>query len=549
MPVIIFAPSGKTVTIPPGTRLLDACRAAGFRLPAPCGGKGICGKCRVRVAGDTVPVDERQRRCLPESALAAGWRAACVATVAGDLEIADPETPAPGVILTDFGGRQPGRLGGDPGSLGLAAAEPGAGTRLGLAVDLGTTTMAAALCDLDSGATLAVVSRSNPQSLHGDDVVSRMEYACGGARELEEMRLLAMDAIRGLADDAMRTAGAGGDILLLAVGANTVMNHLLLGVSPDSLAVSPFMPRFRRVEPVPAGTLGWKGRAPLMLIVPNIAAYVGGDVTAGIAAHEAADLPGVTLFLDIGTNGEIVLAANGRVHACAAAAGPAFEGARISQGMRAAPGAICLVDADRERLRVESVGGVFPARGVCGTGLLDAVAALVRLGIVDEGGRMLEPDEAEELPLSPEILSRLRESENGMAFWLADPDSHGCGGVAITQRDVREFQLAKGAVAAGVAVLLDVAGVGAGQVDRVFLAGGFGNYLRPESAVAVSLLPREIPVDRIVSVGNASLAGTRLYLLSEEERRRADEVCDRVEYVELSGREDFQQAFVEQMLF
>ncbi|MCD8352608.1 MAG: ASKHA domain-containing protein [Planctomycetaceae bacterium] len=613
MPTIAFAPSGKSVDVPAGTRLSDACRLAGFTLPTPCGSNGTCGKCRIHVVSGDVPADTRQRNCLSPVLLADGWRASCMAEVMADLTLADPDVDRPEVVLTDIGGRGAEGLGGGLWSVDVVLAKPtkedqqndldrlrkgladagmdGADTlvfdtrilttlpgvlrqngftcrvtglgdrvlavtgretecrRLGLAVDLGTTTMAAALCDIDSGEMLAVTSRANPQNLHGDDVISRMDYAIKGAGELEEMRLLALDAIRALADDAKREGGADGDILLAAVGGNTVMNHLLLGIDPGALAVSPFIPCYRAVPPVPASALGWGGQSPLFLIVPNIAAYVGGDITAGIAAHDVADLPGVTLFLDVGTNGEIVLAANGRVYACAAAAGPAFEGARISQGMRAQPGAIHWLDVIDDRLVVKVIGDTAPAKGICGTGLLDAVAALLRIGIVDEGGRMLDLDEAEELGLSADLMERLHEGEDGMAFWLERPTGHGDAGVALTQRDVREFQLAKGAVAAGVKVLLGVAGVTAEGVDRVFLAGGFGSYLRPESAVGVGLLPEGIPATRVEAVGNASLAGTRLYLLSVAERERADALLGRVEYVELSGRDDFQHAFAEEMLF
>ncbi|MCD8138877.1 MAG: ASKHA domain-containing protein [Planctomycetaceae bacterium] len=613
MPTIAFAPSGKSADVPSGTRLSDACRQAGFTLPTPCGGNGTCGKCRVHVVSGDVPADAKQRACLSPSQLADGWRASCMADVAGDLTLADPDAERPEVVLTDIGGRGAEGLGGGLWSVDVVLAKPtkedqqndldrlrhgladagmdradallfdtlvlaalpgvlrqngfavrvtglgdrvlavtgreAAGRRLGLAVDLGTTTMAAALCNLDTGEVLAVTSRANPQSLHGDDVISRMDYAIKGTGELEEMRLLALDAIRALADDAKREGYADEAILLVAVGGNTVMNHLLLGVDPGALAVSPFIPCYRAVPPVPASSLGWSGQSPLMLIVPNIAAYVGGDITAGIAAHDVADLPGVTLFLDVGTNGEIVLAANGRVYACAAAAGPAFEGARISQGMRAQPGAIHWLDVADDRLVVKVIGDAVPAKGICGTGLLDAVAALLRTGIIDESGRMLDTDEAEELGLSADLAERLHEGEDGMAYWLERPTGHGDAGVALTQRDVHEFQLAKGAVAAGVKVLLGVAGVAAGEVDRVFLAGGFGSYLRPESAVIVGLLPEGIPAARVEAVGNASLAGTRLYLLSVTERERADALLGRVEYVELSGRDDFQHAFAEEMLF
>lgn len=422
---------------------------------------------------------------------------------------------------------------------------------LGLAVDLGTTTMAAALCDLETGDVLAVASRANPQSLRGDDVITRIEYASRGGAELNELRALAVSAVEEMDRDVRREAGVDASVLVVALAGNTVMTHLLLGVPPGALAVSPFIPAFNGPVAVNAALIGWRGgEPPLLLTAPNIAAYVGGDITAGLLAHDVEVLKGNTLFLDVGTNGEIVLYSGGRLYACAAAAGPAFEGARIRQGMRAAVGAVSHVRlGEGGGLETETVEKARPARGICGTGLLDAVAALLRTGLVDESGRMLDAEEAAGLRLNGDVASRLHADADGNAYWLEWPSDHGGPGVALTARDVREFQLAKGAVAAGVRVLLEIAGIAPGDLDRVFLAGGFGSYLNPEAALAVGLLPAGVPLGKVRAVGNASLAGARLYLLSEDERRRADEIADRVEYVELSGRDDFQIAFAEEMLF
>lgn len=615
MPVILFQPSGKRIEVADGTRLIDACRRVGFALPVPCGEKGLCGKCRVRVVKGDIPTDSRQVACLPVSFLADGWRASCVARVHGDLVLADPEDGrTAGVILTDFADRraasphglwrrditmppsgsdrrddamrllaalaEAGISGLDASSLDIAlflSRIPGilrdaafrcrvvgmgrhilslrdcegACRNLGLAVDLGTTTIAAALCDLDNGDVLAVASAANPQAEKGDDVISRLEYASRGAGERRELQTLAVEALETLADETRRKAGTDAPILLLAVAGNTVMNHLLLGVEAGALAVSPFIPAFRSAPTVPASHIGWKGgEAPLLLTIPNIAAYIGGDITAGMAALAIPDLDGVTLFLDVGTNGEIVLAANDRMFACAAAAGPAFEGARIRQGMRAAPGAVSRVEvAAAGGLDVVVMDAAGPAKGVCGTGLLDAVAALLRTGLVDATGRMLEPGEARDAGMGEPLLSLLHEDGDGIAVWLEKPSLPGERGVALTARDVREFQLAKGAVAAGVRVLLDHAGIRPEDVDQVLLAGGFGSYLSPVSALATGLLPRGIPAGRVRAVGNAALAGARFYLLSDEERGRTEEAIGRVEYIELSGRDDFQHLFAEEMLF
>lgn len=617
MPKILFQPSGKSVEAAAGTRLIEACRQAGFSLSVPCGEKGLCGKCRVKVLEGDVPPDSRQVRCLPVSLLAEGWRAACAASVRGDITLADPdESQSAGVVLTDFAERRfvpphglwkrdlimlppspqdrrddvarlltaldmAGITGPTPDGIdvSLLARLPGALRRsgfrcravgagnellavhvsedgklprnLGLAVDLGTTTMAAALCDLDSGEVLAVASGANPQASRGDDVISRVEYASRGPAERDELRLSAMAGLEGLADAARREAGLDDPILTIAVAGNTVMNHLLLGADSEALAISPFIPAFRAPMSVRAARVGWTGgEAPLLMTLPNVAAYIGGDIAAGMTALALDDLDGNTLFLDVGTNGEIVLAARGGIYACAAAAGPAFEGARIKQGMRAASGAVSRVDASADGgLDIVVMDSVRPAKGICGTGLLDAVAALLQTGLIDATGRMLEPDEAREAGIDTKLLSLLHRNGEVPAVWLEKPVGPGETGVALTAGDVREFQLAKGAIAAGVRVLLDHAGIRAEDVDRVLLAGGFGSYLSPESAVATGLLPPGIPAARVRAVGNAALAGARLYLLSDEERVKTEELAKRVDYVELSGRDDFQIAFAEEMLF
>ncbi len=614
MPTIRFTPSGKTIDVSSGTRLIDACRQAGWSLSAPCGGKGLCGKCRVLIVAGGPPADQRQKNCLPERFLAEGWRAACIIKVERDLTIADPDRDEnEGVILTDFLAREPviadnvwerdlvldqpsasdqrddrRRLaealrqalpGGDVDiPLELVAALPGllrkSGFRcrargldatllalhgpdqaekpaLGLAVDIGTTTLVAALCDLGDGAVLGVVSKNNPQAAHGDDVVSRIDYAGKDKERLLEMRRLIVEAVADLSREACERHARGNAPLLLAVGSNTVMNHLLLGVSPKALALSPFIPAFCQTPLFAAKQIGWPEEdAPFLYIVPNVAAYVGGDIVAGMLAHDIENFAGCTLFIDVGTNGEIALAVDGKIYACATAAGPAFEGARISRGMRAVTGAIAAVEAVTGDLEVGVVDQRRPARGLCGTGLLDAVSALLKSGVVDESGRILDQEEAAETGKGYEgVVSRIHEDDSGLAVWLERPDEFGGEGVALTQRDVREFQLAKGAIAAGVRVLLGVAGRTPENVDQVLLAGGFGNYLNPASALAAGLLPAGIGLAKVRSVGNASLAGTRLCLLSGLERQRAENLARRVEYVELSGREDFQIAFAEEMLF
>lgn len=612
MPTITFQPSGKSIVVSPGDSLLKACRDAGIVLSTPCAGKGFCGKCRVQVISGDLPVDKGQKACLPEKLLQAGWRASCIAQVNGDMVIADPEDEKNGeVILSDFSTHAPcdyntfweqervleppttddqrddlGRLfAGLPSTLLSPGSQPCLNSILrrlpevlraakfrcrvlglnyylldvstldeenrdvlGLAIDIGTTTIAVALCNARDGNVLSVASCANPQAEWGDDVISRIEYASRGYDTLFEMRRSVVQALEDLSSEACKKAGVTKAPLLAAVAANTTMNHILLGVPPTYLAQSPFIPVFRDQITIPGTELGWRGATPpLFHIIPNISAYVGGDITAGIVAHGLDNADGISLLVDIGTNGEIALSKNGVIHACSTAAGPAFEGARIEHGMRATTGAISRVsrgpDGDLEIGVIDSA----EAKGICGTGLLDAVAVLRSTGIIDETGRILDEDELDELQLPPALLSRVYETESGPAVRLSPQDSH--SPVRLTQRDVREFQLAKSAIASGVRVLSTIVGIEAKEIDRVLLAGGFGNYLDPRSAVMTGLLPAGIECDSIRPVGNSALAGARLCLLSPGERKRTETLAKNVRHIELSGRQDFQQAFAEEMLF
>jgi Uncharacterized metal-binding protein len=611
MPTITFQPSGRSIDVSSGESLLTACRNAGIVLSTPCAGKGFCGKCRVRVISGDIPADKAQKACLPEKLLQAGWRASCIARAAGDIVVADPADEMSGeVILSDFSTHDPcdyntfwekervleqpstddqrddlGRLftglptlpppGGQPGLnallrrlpevlraakfrcrvlgmddfvLDVVALDEERREVPGLAIDIGTTTIAVALCDARDGSVLSVASSANPQAQWGDDVISRIECASRGYDALFEMRRSVVQALEDLSAEACGKAGLAREPLLAAVAANTTMNHILLGVPPTYLAQSPFIPVFREQMIVSATELGWRGRTPpLFYIAPNISAYVGGDITAGIIAHGLDNDDGISLLVDIGTNGEIALSKDGVIHACSTAAGPAFEGARIEQGMRATSGAVSRVgmapDGDLEIGVIDSC----PAIGICGTGLLDAVAVLRGAGIIDETGRILDEDELEDLQLPATLLERVYENENGPAIRLSPKDSG--SQVSLTQKDVREFQLAKSAIASGIHVLSKIVGIETREIGRVLLAGGFGNYLDPRSAVMTGLLPAGIGCGSVRPVGNAALAGARLCLLSPGERARAETLAKSVRHIELSGREDFQQAFAEEMLF
>jgi uncharacterized 2Fe-2S/4Fe-4S cluster protein (DUF4445 family) len=324
------------------------------------------------------------------------------------------------------------------------------------------------------------------------------------------------------------------------------MMHLLLAVDPFAIAQAPYVAAYRRGLSVPAADLGLKiSRSGLLTVLPNVAGFVGADTVAVALAAELHAAPDLTLAVDIGTNGEILLGNRDQLIACSTAAGPAFEGARIKFGMRAAAGAVEVVDIDSDvRLRLIAGDKVV---GICGTGLIDAVAELLRVGVIDPSGRILD---ASLLPSLPQPLARrIRPGDHGNDFVLAWPaESQNGEPVYLTQRDVREVQLAKGAIFAGVRLMMKELDVPADHILHVLLAGAFGNFIRPERALRIGLLP-DLPLDRIRFIGNAASSGAKLALVNRACRAESDLLSRAIRYVELAGRPDFQSAFSDALLF
>jgi uncharacterized 2Fe-2S/4Fe-4S cluster protein (DUF4445 family) len=507
---LICGDESRRILARPGDTLLKTLRAGGAGIESPCGGNGTCGKCRV----------ERETSGRWETVLA------CRETVRGGETLRLP-------------GRAPRmRIAGVPGPArekedGGEAAPTPAGAVLGAAVDVGTTTIAAGLYDLHSGACLCRAGAPNCQRVYGADVLSRIR-ACG-EEGLDALVVPLRRQIGDLVADCCRRAGARPEqITRFAVAGNTVMEHFVAGLSPASIGEAPFAPLSLFGREVPAARLGLAS-APgaSVYLAPAVSGYVGGDVTAGLLAAGGA---GDYLYLDLGTNGEIALQARGRLLCCAAAAGPAFEGAGISMGMAGMTGAVDHVSlAPGGGLACTVIGGGAPA-GVCGSGLVDAAAVLLGLGVVDGTGRMLPPDE---LPAGAPVKTELRGGEAVCRL---------CGPAALTAGDIRALQLAKGAVRAGAEVLLQKAGVRADDLDTVYLAGGFGNFIAARSAARIGLLPPGAGA-RAQGLGNAAAQGAARMLFSESARAQAREIARRCEYVELSDDPSFTDAFLEAMAF
>lgn len=611
---IRFLPDGTEAWVQAGSTLLEAAAAAHVAIDAPCGDRGICGKCKVRVepacddsdaAAGNPSISCLEPPTLPEltsiqpEELAQGWRLACQARVAGDATVTVPERALqPAVVPLSQVVPQPyvrklylqlpeptledsvsdatrllraisGRMAEPPLELSLLRALPrllpsstykvtavAVGDRLvalepgdttshcyGLAVDLGTTSVVVILADLLTGRTMGVETRLNLQANYGADVISRITHATTSPTGLRELQSAAVNSINHALQALLDRTGIERDRIYEAVVVgNSCMNHLLLGIDPASLASAPYQPVVSDPVSCEAHELGIAinpyGR---VYTLPNVAGFVGSDTVAVILATAMHRSERIRLAIDLGTNGEIVLGNRDRLLTCSTAAGPAFEGARISSGMRAAEGAIERVWIRGGEVKTQVIGG-GRAIGLCGSGLLDAVAQMRGAGIVNEGGRLVSADDAGE-GVAPGLLHRLVRNDGTDGFVLA---RRGRRPVVLTQGDVRELQLAKGAIRAGISILLKEYGIGEEDVEEILLAGAFGSYVNPASAKAIGLVP-PLPIDRITAVGNAAGQGAVMALLSTDLREQATVIARRAEHVELSARPDFMDQFVEDL--
>ncbi|HUV05667.1 MAG TPA: ASKHA domain-containing protein [Armatimonadota bacterium] len=603
---IEFQPSGKVVQTEPGTPLRQAAQIAGADLDTPCGGKGRCGKCAVVFLQGAPPPTPTELDRLTDTELIQGCRLACQTTVYEHAVVCVPDSSQAASILTAGTARQtalrpaitkkharipkptvddlrsdltrvleafdiaPSQAGLDVAALRRLASdlrradfgvtgvfaggrpidfEPGdtTGECFGAAVDIGTTTLAAYLLDLNSGRQLSVAASMNPQARIGEDVVSRISYVMERPGGLEELRASIVGELNRLLGDLADGAGISPQrIYEVSVVGNTCMMHLLLGIDPRHLAVAPYVPVVSRSLYMRARELGIGiNDFGYVHVLPSIAGYVGADTVGVILATALYEYERPALAVDIGTNGEIVLGCKGRILACSTAAGPAFEGAHIRHGMRAAPGAIDAVWFDNGAIRFSTVGGA-KAAGICGSGLLDAVVCLVQAGIVEPGGRIVD---AGEIPKEFAHLSEnLHGGDRGNEFVLAAAEESCTGGpIVITQRDVREVQLAKGAIAAGIQTLMERLNVRADDLDRVVLAGAFGNYVRKESAIAAGMIP-DVPLSKVHLVGNAAGEGAKLALISLDMRGDAECIAESTEYVELTTETGFQERFADALM-
>ena len=601
---IRFEPDGTETRVPAGTTIFDAASWNGVAIDSTCGGHGTCKKCKVRLTGGSVPISAVDPRAFSTSELREGWRLACRAAVTGDLDVEVPplqtrpkaalvgvgrhvilrpaiqkryvELEEPSLedqasdlerllaalsdleLRVDIGAVR--HLGKTLRSSGfkvtavvvddeLIDVEPGdtSSRRHALAFDLGTTTVVATLIDVGTGQPLAVRSMLNRQQPFGADVISRVSATMLDPDALEALQTRAAETMNELAHEVCRQAEvAPEEVYEITLCGNVTMTQLALGIDPEPLAMAPFIMTARRLPATCASDFGIRVHPRARATVfPALGAYVGGDIVAGLLATGLTRDRRLRLFIDVGTNSEIALGSSERVLATAAPAGPAFEAAQIRCGMRAAEGAIEGVRIDGDDVALEVIGDADPV-GMCGSGLVDAVAQLVSAGLLEHNGRFVPDETAAEL--HPALAERLVKVGEERVFVLAWRGGDPANAVYLSQRDVRELQFAKASIATGWTILMKDLEVTPADITQVLLAGSFGSYLSPASAVRIGLVPK-MALPRIVSAGNVAGEGAKMAALSVNERAAAASILDEVEYVELSGRGDFNDLFVDQLAF
>ena len=418
--------------------------------------------------------------------------------------------------------------------------------KFGLAIDVGTTSVVTTLIELESGEQLASVSSLNPQAVFGGDLMSRIAFAQFNPTNLRKLQMRIVGLLNQHVAEVCRTSGVLPKWIYKAVVVgNTCMHHLLLGIDPSHVGLAPYAPVMRHAAVLPARDLPLKiAPEARVCLLPLVAGFVGADAVAVALATRLADSPALRVAVDIGTNGEVLLGSRERLLACSAPAGPALEGAQIRHGMRGAQGAIDKVTIDHD-VHIHTIGET-PALGICGSGLIDLLAGLLDAGVIDWTG-LIQVEARDSLP--PALRGRVAMRGEERVFVVLRPGEAGARAeIVLTQDDVRQVQLAKGAIASGITMLLHVAAVPLERVEELLLAGGFGNYLSILSAIRIGLIPA-LPFGRVRYVGNAASLGAQLCLLSEAERARAETIASRIEHVSLAAHPDFEQIFVDAMNF
>lgn len=529
MASVMVAQTGRKIVCVERANLLKTLVDAGVFVDNPCNGTGVCGKCKVRVlSGAVSDMSETEQRLLRPEEVTEGIRLSCMTEVLGDVEVETLQRERKHKVLTK-------------GYVPEFEKDVYAGG-YGLAIDIGTTTVVTALVELRSGKELANASMINAQKHYGLDVLTRITYEyehpkCG-IQELQEAIVQSINAM--ISEVCEEASVVREEIREIDVAANCTMMHMLLGVDARSIGKSPYRPEFLDAQRLPAKDIGLKaGEDTVLYCLPQVSAYIGADIVAGTYVCGLEQEESNVLFIDIGTNGEMVLASHGRLLCCSCAAGPALEGMNISSGMRAAEGAVEDVKITEEGIVIKTIEDQEPA-GICGSGILAVVKELLRTGIVKKTGVFVKKDKLSE---SDYRYPMIRMNGTKREFILHEEPE-----LLVTQGDVRQVQLAKGAILSGLTALLKKAGITMEDLDKVMIAGQFGAHLPAESLVGTGVLPMEVK-DRLVYVGNSSKTGAYMALMSRKVKEEMEALAVKMEYMELAETENYERIFTDSMIF
>jgi uncharacterized 2Fe-2S/4Fe-4S cluster protein (DUF4445 family) len=603
---VVFEPSGKKIKVTAGMTLLEAANEAGVGIDAPCGGKGTCGKCKVYLRqGNLGEVMASERKKLSPEELAAGVRLACKATIEGDCIIDVPKESMIGEqkILIDGSDssvtldpfvkvfsiklpephlhdnrcdwyrieeeiakiseydkidfrlstlRQlPNLIRDNEYDISLTMFKNQVleinrspfSKAYGAAVDIGTTTMVAYVMDLTTGDVIGIGSMMNPQIPYGDDLMARISYSFN-QENLEKLSKLVVEGVDKIIAEGCQKAGLQpSELSEVTIVGNTAMHHIFLGLYPKYLSLAPYCPVLKQPVDFLARDVGLSLHPYANChMLPVVAGFVGSDHVGVILSCDIHNSPEMTLAIDVGTNGEIVLGNKDGMVCCSAAAGPALEGSTIKYGMRAADGAIEKIKIKRGSLKptYKTIGNTKPM-GICGSGIIDVAAEMLKSAVIDVTGSIRPELEDEN--------DRVEEGMQGYEYIIEWARKTGLKkDIVITSNDMREIQLAKAAIYAGVSILMEKKGITAADIDRVMIAGAFGNYINIENAMTIGMFP-EVPLDKVFSVGNAAGTGARYSLISKTKREEEKEILRKLTYVELATHNTFQRQFVQAMNF
>lgn len=551
---VVFQLDGKRGNFPEGTNLLEAARSLGVDINSICGGTGACGKCVVKINTETIEEpNETEKRFIDEENLSNGFRLACLHKIQNDLVVSVPKESRTGTQRLQTEGLETSveispivskRVAGDvveilyDGNVVRRVDSPEARI-LGFALDIGSTKLAGYLMDLTTGDLLSKTSTMNPQIPYGEDIISRISVAI---QTMENNRMLHEKLVKSIKHMLMETCRNTNqsieDVYDIVLVGNTAMQHFLLGINPEPLSRSPFMPANLKHRDLLPEELNLSPFAHVH-VLPLIAGFVGADCVAATLATGIHKTEQKSFLMDIGTNTEIVVGSRDKMVACSCASGPAFEGAHIQNGMRAASGAIEGIWIEKETLepRIKVIDDTNPL-GVCGSGLIDLLSEMLKAGIMDSSGRLLERDHP-----------RIRRKSGINEYVIVEKKETGLDeDISITQKDIRELQKGKAAIFSGSQIAMNHLGLDPSQVERIYIAGAFGTYINRESALNIGMIP-EFKLLDIQQVGNAAGTGARMALLSRKARISTQRIREKVEYIELATLPEYNQAYIDALQF